>query len=257
MIRDSLPTALATVALLLVGAAAPAAGPAPGGEIPLIRDGGIYRVPVTLNDWLVRPFIVDSGASDVQVSADVFLALFPEGAAAPEFLPGASYRLADGRIVQSGRFLLQSLRLGEHEFRQVRASIGDAGAPLLLGQNVLGQLGAWSIDNRRGLLVLGDGGRPAICLDWPTAPSDCAVGAAREHLRAARYDVASLVLLRSDATRATVVADVATRDGAQPGARRCGPIELERNGRSWRVTATAGLREVGPRDRCLTRASGS
>jgi hypothetical protein len=210
-------------------------------------------VPVTLNDWLVRPFIVDSGASDVQVPAEVFLELFPPGAEAPEFLPGGSYRLADGRLVQSRRFVLRSMRIGTHEFRGVRASIGESGAPMLLGQNVLGELGAWSIDNRRGLLVLGDGARPAACLDWPTAPRECAVGAAREHLRAARYDVASLVLLRSHATRATVVADVSTTDGAPPG-RRCGPIELQRSGAGWRVTTTGGLQEVGPRDRCLPRA---
>lgn len=251
-----MPTPFAAAVLLAVVAAAPAAGRAAttGGEVPLTRDGGVYRVQVTLNDWLVRPFIVDSGAAVVQVSADVFVALFPESAPPPEFLPGASYRLADGRVVQSRRFILRSLRMGNHEFRQVRASIGDAGAPLLLGQNVLGQLGAWSIDNRRGVLVLGDGARPAVCLDWWTAPSDCAVGAAREHLEAARYVVASLVLLRSDATRATVVAEVSTPDGAQLPARRCGPIELQRSGPGWRVTATTGLREVGPRDRCLPRA---
>src|SRR5215831_14037598 len=87
-----------------------------------------------------------------------------------------------------------------------------------------------------------------------TAPSDCAVGAAREHLEAARYVVASLVLLRSDATRATVVAEVSTPAGAQLPAHWCGPIELQRSGPGWRVTATTGLREVGPRDLCLPRA---
>ena len=251
-----MPTPFAAAVLLAVVAAAPAAGRADttGGEIPLTHEGGVYSVQVTLNDWLDLPFIVDSGAAVVQVSADVFVALFPVSAPPPEFLPGASYRLADGRVVQSRRFILPSLRIGNHEFRQVRASIGDAGAPLLLGQNVLGQLGAWSIDNRRGVLVLGDGARPAVCLDWWTAPSDCAVGAAREHLEAARYVVASLVLLRSDATRATVVAEVSTPDGAQLPAHRCGPIELQRSGPGWRVTATTGLREVGPRDRCLPRA---
>jgi hypothetical protein len=251
-----MPTPFAAAVLLAVVAAAPAAGRADttGGEIPLTRDGGVYNVQVTLNDWLVRPFIVDSGAAGVQVSADVFVALFPVSAPPPEFLPGASYRLADGRVVQSRRFILPSLRIGNHEFRQMRASIGDAGAPLLLGQDVLGQLGAWSIDNRRSVLVLGDGAPPAVCHDWWTAPSDCAVGAAREHLEAARYVVASLVLLSSDATRATVVAEVSTPDGTQLPARRCGPIELQRSGPGWRVTATTGLREVGPRDRCLPRA---
>jgi hypothetical protein len=243
------------VGLLALLAAAPlsARATAPGGEVPLTRDGGVYRVPVTLNVWLVRPFIVDSGAADVQIPIEVFLELFPKDASPPVFLPGGAYRLADGRVIQSERFVLRRLRLGTHEFRDVRASIGDAGAPLLLGQNVLGRLGAWSIDNRRGVLVVGDGAQPPTCRDWWTAPSDCAVGAARTHLEAARYDVASLVLLRSTATRATVAAEVSTPDGAQPATRRCGPIELERSGPGWRVTATSGLSAVGPRDRCVPR----
>src|SRR4029450_5516213 len=107
-----MPTPFAAAVLLAVVAAAPAAGRAAttGGEIPLTRDGGVYRVPVTLNDWLVRPFIVDSGAAVVQVSADVFVALFPEGAPPPEFLPGASYWLADGRALPSPRALPPRLR---------------------------------------------------------------------------------------------------------------------------------------------------
>jgi hypothetical protein len=68
-------------------------------EIPLVREGGVYEVPVTINGWLERPFILDSGASDVQVSADVFLTLYPRGGPAPRFLPGVSYRLADGQQV--------------------------------------------------------------------------------------------------------------------------------------------------------------
>src|SRR5262249_61165706 len=111
---------------LRAGAAgAPAGGRAAttGGEIPLAHEGGVYSVQVTLNDWLVRPFIVDSGAAVVQVSADVFVALFPESAPPPEFLPGASDRLADGRVVPSRRFILPRLRIGHHQFPQGRAAI--------------------------------------------------------------------------------------------------------------------------------------
>ncbi len=150
----------------------------------------------------MRPFILDSGASDVQVPAEVFLLLYPRGTPAPRFLAGGSYRLADGRVVQSRRFVIPSLRVGDYEFPDVPASIGEPGAPLLLGQNVLGRLGRWSIDNRRGVLVLGErdaeGSGPG-CLSWQTAPDTCAVAAVRDHFRDARprYDVTSLVLLRT------------------------------------------------------------
>lgn len=221
-----------------------------------MREGGVYRVSVTLDGWLVRPFIVDSGAGEVQVSADVFLTLFPQGVAPPEFLPGGSYQLADGRIVRSRRFVIPSLRIGDHEFRGVPAAIGDPRAPSLLGQNVLGRLGTWSIDNRRRVLVLGEGARPAACLSWQTAPGECAVAAVRDHFRDARvrHDVQSLVLLRSAATGATVLADVVRLDGDRPPARACGPVDVRREGAGWRVVSTKAMQEVGLRDRCLPTA---
>src|SRR5262245_57986332 len=114
-----MPTPFAAAVLLAVVAAAPAAGRAAttGGEIPLTHEGGVYSVQVTLDDWLVRPFIVDSGAAVVQVSADVFVALFPESAPPPEFLPGPSDRLADGPGGQSSRCTLPRLRLGSADPR--------------------------------------------------------------------------------------------------------------------------------------------
>jgi hypothetical protein len=247
---------VAVLAALAPGSGVWGAAPGAPNEIPLSHEGGVYRVPVTIDGWLVRPFVVDSGAAHVQVSGDVFLALYPQGVPPPEFLPGASYRIADGRVISSRRFVIRSLRIGDYEFQQVPAAIGDPGAPLLLGQNVLGRLGTWSIDNRRRVLVLGEGARPAACLSWRTAPGECAVAAVRDHFRDAptRYDVRSLVLLRSAAGGATVLADVTRLDGGRPPARSCGLIELRRNGAGWRVSSTRGLTEVGPRDRCLPAA---
>src|SRR5262245_20192126 len=149
-------------------------------EIPLTRDGGVYEAPVTIDGRLQRPFIVDSGASDVQISADLFELLYPRGAPPPRFLAGGSYRLADGRVVRSRRFVIRSLRIGDYDFRDVSASVAEPGAPLLLGQNVLARLGAWSIDNRRSILVLEErqaDGPGQWCLSWQTAPETCAVAA--------------------------------------------------------------------------------
>src|SRR5262249_39267036 len=103
---------VAAIALVI---AAPADRAAASREIRLVRDGGVYEVPVTINGWLERRFILDSGAADLQVSADVFLTLYPRAAPPPRFLPGVSYRLADGRIVSSRRFMIPSLRIGRHE----------------------------------------------------------------------------------------------------------------------------------------------
>jgi hypothetical protein len=239
----------------LVLASLPAGAAGARREIPLTRDGGVYRVQATIDGWLVRSFIVDSGAADVQVPAEVYFALLSRGEPVPRFLPGGSYRLADGRVVQSSRFLIRRLRIGDHEFPDVAASIAEQGAPLLLGQNVLARLGAWSIDNRRAMLVLGDAAArpPPGCLSWQTAPPTCAVAAVRDHFRDARprYDVTSLVLLRSDGARATVLADVLRRDGSRTPVRLCGQIELRHAATGWRVTGADALREISDDGRCL------
>src|SRR5262245_5828378 len=227
---------------------------AAGREIALAPDAGVSRVSVTLNGRLVRPFIVDSGASEVQVSTGVVRALFPRGSAPPVYLAGGTYRLADGRTVHDRRFLIPSLRIGDHEFHQVAASIGGPDAPLLLGQNVLSRLGTWSIDSRRSVLVLGE--RPVQrsrreCANWRTAPDDCEVAVVRDFLRDVRtpHDVTALALLRSDGQHASVAVD-AVRDGRSRTARLCGPMDLRHAETGWRVVAAPGLREVGPDVQC-------
>jgi len=237
--------------LIVLGGRAGAAG----GEIALRRDGAVYRVPVTLDGRLVRSFMIDTGASEVQVSTEVLRALFPRGSAPPVYLPANTYRLADGREVRNRRFLIPSLRIGDREFRQVVAAVGGPDAPLLLGQNVLGRLGVWSIDNHRSVLVLGP--RPAErslaeCANWRTAHDECEVAVVRDFLRDVRppHDVTKLTLLRSDGQRASVLVDV-VRDGHTKTARLCGPMDLRRADTGWRVVGATGLLEVAPGARCL------
>src|SRR5262245_23621248 len=111
--------AVAVVAAALLPAVPGGHADAAVREIALVRDGSVYRVPVTLDGRVVRRFIVDTGAGEVQVSTDVFRALFPRGAARPVHLPDGVYRLADGREVRNRRFLIPSLRIGDRELRGV------------------------------------------------------------------------------------------------------------------------------------------
>jgi hypothetical protein len=245
--------AVCAAVLLLAGTIERAAGRA----IPLTRDGSMYRVPVTLDGRLLRSFILDTGAGEVQVSTEVVRALFPRDSTPPVYLPDGTYRLADGRVIRNRRILIPSLRVGDRELRDVAASIGGPDASLLLGQNVLSRLGTWTVDGRRAVLIVGEPPRTragAECADWRAAPDDCEVAAVRDFLRDVRppHDVTALTLLRSDGERASVLVDV-VRDGRRGTARLCGPIDLRYADMRWRVVSAPGLQEVGPDAECLPR----
>ena len=44
-------------------------------SVPMQPEGGIYVVPVLINDAITLDFVVDSGAADVSIPADVVLTL--------------------------------------------------------------------------------------------------------------------------------------------------------------------------------------
>ena len=126
-------------------------------EVPLVKEGGVYTVQVRINDVLTLDFIIDSGAAEVQVPADVALTLLRTGTISQaDFLPGETYRLADGSKTKSSRFNIKELKIGDYVVNQVSAGISDIEGPLLLGQSFLSKVPSWSQDNKRGVLVIGD-----------------------------------------------------------------------------------------------------
>lgn len=129
-------------------------------EVPLVRNGGVYTVPVQINGAITLDFIVDSGAAEVNIPADVVMTLIrAKTIALSDFLPGATYVLADGTRLEGARFTIRMVRIGDHVIQNVSASIGDVKSQLLLGQSVLERLGRWSLDTRRGVMVLGEPAR--------------------------------------------------------------------------------------------------
>jgi hypothetical protein len=146
--------------LLLVMAVEPVAS---GIEVPLVKTaGGVYAVPVQINGAITLDFIVDSGAAEVDIPADVVMTLIRANTIAPsDFLPGRTYVLADGTHVQSQRFTIRMVRIGDHVIQNVAATIGDVKGSPLLGQSVLERLGRWSFDPRRGVMVIGEPGSAA------------------------------------------------------------------------------------------------
>ena len=124
-------------------------------EVRLVRDAGVLKVPARINGAITLDFILDSGAADVSIPADVFLTLSRTGTIEKRDLLGKqSYRLADGRAVSSQLFQIRSLSVGGHTLSNVLGSVAPASASLLLGQSFLSRFSSWSIDNSRHVLVL-------------------------------------------------------------------------------------------------------
>jgi clan AA aspartic protease (TIGR02281 family) len=117
--------------------------------------GGTFLVPVTINDRLTLMFIVDSGATDVSIPADVVLTLMRTGTLSRgDFLGETSYTLADGSTVPSQAFRIRSLKVGDTVLENVIGGLAPAEAEPLLGQSFLGRFKSWSIDNNERVLVL-------------------------------------------------------------------------------------------------------
>ena len=140
---------------------APATPPANSGvgtgdtAVQMVSDGGTFKVPVTINGQLTLNFIVDSGASDVSVPADVFMTLVRTGTITDaDFLDKQTYKMADGSSVPSQRFVIRSLKVGDKTLENIVGSIAPVAGGLLLGQSFLRRFDTWSIDNHLQALIL-------------------------------------------------------------------------------------------------------
>jgi len=130
--------------------------PALPDTIQLVQSGGIYMIPVRINDAITIPFVLDSGASDISVPEDVFKTLIRTGTVTEsDFLSAATYVNADGVARLRQRFMLHQLRVGDQVVKDVVASVASDKADPLLGQNFLKKLPTWTMDNTRHVLVLG------------------------------------------------------------------------------------------------------
>ena len=105
-------------------------------------------MPIRINDTITLDAIVDSGASDVSMPADVVLTLMRSKTISSEDFRGTqTYTLADGSKVPS-------LKVGDKILENVMASIVPATAQILLGQSFLSRFSSWSIDNEKHALIL-------------------------------------------------------------------------------------------------------
>ena len=126
-------------------------------EIKLVKEGGVYHLPVKINDAIELKFIVDTGAADVLIPADVAMTLARTGTFADsDFRGTGSYRTADGTITQNAKLNLRSLQIGSTVIKNIEASVGPVESTLLLGQSALEKLEPWRMETKRGYFVFGD-----------------------------------------------------------------------------------------------------
>jgi branched-chain amino acid transport system substrate-binding protein len=128
-------------------------------SIQLERQGGIYMVRVRINDAIIIPFVLDSGASEVQIPDDVFSVLRRTGTISQsDFIGTGTYVLADGSATSSDRYVLHKMSVGDHVISDVVANVVSAKGNPLLGQSFLSRLPGWAIDNAQHALVFNGAG---------------------------------------------------------------------------------------------------
>jgi predicted aspartyl protease len=109
---------------------------------------------VAINRQLTLNFVVDSGAADVSIPADVFMTLVRTGTITDaDFLDKQTYQLADGSTIPSQRFVIRTLKIGDKTLENVVGGIAPVAGSLLLGQSFLSRFKSWSIDNQRRALI--------------------------------------------------------------------------------------------------------
>lgn len=123
--------------------------------VPMLQEGGVYKVPVLINNNITLNFVVDSGAADVSIPADVVTTLMRAGTITQsDFIGARTYALADGSTTSSPTFRIRSLKVGDIVLNDVLGSVANMQGYLLLGQSFLGRFKSWSIDNTNHRLVL-------------------------------------------------------------------------------------------------------
>lgn len=125
--------------------------------IPLRWQDGGYVVSGQINERITLDFVLDSGATDVTIPADVARTLMRTGTLTQKDLLGEqTSQLADGSFSKSRGVMIRTLKIGDIELQNVEASIGPTAGPLLLGQSVLRRFTSWTIDNSQPALIVGE-----------------------------------------------------------------------------------------------------
>jgi clan AA aspartic protease (TIGR02281 family) len=124
-------------------------------EVDLINTDGIFTLPVRLNGVVTKTFVLDTGASAVSISREVYRALVQNQTIdASDERGSINVTQADGTTRLKSLVRLRSVVFGDVSCKDVVATVGDEGDPLLLGGSALRQFKSNTIDNQRNKLIL-------------------------------------------------------------------------------------------------------
>jgi len=119
------------------------------------RRAGVFVLPVILNATAQTFFVVDSGASHVQVPQEVVDELMRQGTLdSSDFVGERGFVVADGRKLVQKTMRLRSVRIGNRTLENVLAAVGPRHSQALLGQSLLKRLNWWKIDNVKNAIEL-------------------------------------------------------------------------------------------------------
>jgi hypothetical protein len=124
-----------------------------------------------VNGATTLTFVLDTGAADVAIPADVVEMLTKAGTVSSrDFIGTRTYVIADGSKLPGEAFTLHELTVGSHTVKNVIAHVAPVQGHLLLGQSFLSQLPAWTIDYKQQTLVIGGSAGALSASAPPPAP---------------------------------------------------------------------------------------
>jgi clan AA aspartic protease (TIGR02281 family) len=124
-------------------------------NVQIEKVGNTYRVPVRLNRTITLPFVLDTGATDLVIPADVALTLIRAGALRrSDFIGKRRYSLANGSEEVGDRVIIREVQVGQHAVGNVTAIVNPPASDLLLGQSFLSKFGTVTLDYKRLILLL-------------------------------------------------------------------------------------------------------
>jgi aspartyl protease family protein len=124
-------------------------------KVKMRKNGGVYYIPIKVNGVSME-FIFDTGASIISISKTEASFLYKQGKIKDSDILGTQNFIdANGDVSQGVVIRLDNVQIGNRTLRNVKASVvNNSVAPLLLGQSALGKFGSFTIDNKRGYLII-------------------------------------------------------------------------------------------------------